>query len=264
MLPLPRNTDDAIRPSAPTKLRSLSRTASPASGSIFKAWGGDCAALATSGGGNLPTIGFPVIFDATGSVIVSYPESCTATFELGGVLTLTTSGTGTGTTSSVPAGINCSSGTCSALFDEGAQVTLTATPASGSTFTGWGGACAPAGTNAIAQLTVTGDESCTATFENSNPSVFVGSWDWTDTASDGSSYPGTMTISQVAVNGSYAWTWIAGYSGTGTSAGSTLTLNGATAGLTAHWVGVLDPTGKRIDGTWTQSDGQVGTFKATR
>jgi len=97
-------------------------------------------------------------------------------------------------------------------------------------------------------------------------SPFVGSWDWTDTASDGSSYTGSMTISQAAASGSVTWTWIGGWSGTGTSTGSTLTLDGAEppVHLTAHWVGVLDPTGRRIDGTWTQSDGQVGTFTATR
>ncbi len=95
--------------------------------------------------------------------------------------------------------------------------------------------------------------------------AFVGSWNWTDTASDGSSYSGTMTISQAAANGSLAWTWAATYSGTGMSTGSTLTLDGAApeVDLTARWVGMLDPTGRRIDGTWTQSDGQVGTFTAT-
>ncbi len=75
-----------------------------------------------------------------------------------------------------------------------------------------------------------------------------------------------MTISQVAANGSFTWTWIDGWSGTGTITGSTLTFQGAQgwANLTARWVGVLDSTGRRIDGTWTQSDGQVGTFTATR
>jgi uncharacterized repeat protein (TIGR02543 family) len=48
-------------------------------------------------------------------------------------------GTGTGTITSNPAGINCGS-TCSAMFLF-APVTLTATPAAGSTFTGWTGSC---------------------------------------------------------------------------------------------------------------------------
>lgn len=49
-------------------------------------------------------------------------------------------GAGSGTVSSSPAGISCGS-VCSHLFDIGASVTLTAVPASGSTFAGWSGAC---------------------------------------------------------------------------------------------------------------------------
>lgn len=54
-------------------------------------------------------------------------------------------GPGSGTVTSDLTGINCGS-TCSAAFSTGASVTLTATPASGSTFTGWGGDCSGAGT----------------------------------------------------------------------------------------------------------------------
>src|SRR5439155_1143875 len=59
-------------------------------------------------------------------------------------LTVIPEGTGRGTVTSNPAGINCGA-TCSAAFDSGTQVTLTATPATGSTFQGWtGGGCASA------------------------------------------------------------------------------------------------------------------------
>jgi len=54
-------------------------------------------------------------------------------------------GTGLGTVRSAPAGINCGS-TCSAGFAPGTSVTLTATPAVSSTFTGWSGACSGTGT----------------------------------------------------------------------------------------------------------------------
>jgi hypothetical protein len=54
------------------------------------------------------------------------------------VLTITKTGTGTGSVTSVPAGINCGA-TCSALFTLGQEVTLIATPVSGSVFTGFGG-----------------------------------------------------------------------------------------------------------------------------
>jgi len=36
---------------------------------------------------------------------------------------------------------DCTSGVCGATYPAGARVTLTATPAEGSTFTGWGGEC---------------------------------------------------------------------------------------------------------------------------
>jgi hypothetical protein len=53
---------------------------------------------------------------------------------------LTVSVTGNGTVTSTPSGINCGA-TCSATFSHGQQVTLTATPGTGSVFSGWSGAC---------------------------------------------------------------------------------------------------------------------------
>jgi CSLREA domain-containing protein len=55
-------------------------------------------------------------------------------------LTVTKAGTGTGTVTSSPAGIDCGS-ICSASFSNGTLVTLTATPPTTSTFTSWSGAC---------------------------------------------------------------------------------------------------------------------------
>src|SRR5439155_12990259 len=59
-------------------------------------------------------------------------------------------GTGRGTVTSNPAGINCGA-TCSASYDRGTMVTLTATAAAGSTFEGWSGA----GCSATVTCTVT-------------------------------------------------------------------------------------------------------------
>jgi hypothetical protein len=53
-------------------------------------------------------------------------------------MTVMLAGMGSGTVTSNPSGISCGS-TCSAIFDFGTSVTLTAAPASSSTFAGWSG-----------------------------------------------------------------------------------------------------------------------------
>ncbi len=72
-----------------------------------------------------------------------------------------TGGTGTGTVTSSPIGIDCGA-TCSASFAPDTQVTLTAAPAAGSTFTGWSGGCS--GSSLTCVVTMSGPTSVTATF----------------------------------------------------------------------------------------------------
>ncbi|MFZ9668522.1 MAG: InlB B-repeat-containing protein [Solirubrobacterales bacterium] len=81
-------------------------------------------------------------------------------------LTVTKSGGGSGTVQSDPTGIDCGE-TCSANFPTGSPVTLTATAASGSTFTGWSGAgCSGTGT---CEVTMSEAKSVDATFTADSP-----------------------------------------------------------------------------------------------
>jgi endoglucanase len=75
-------------------------------------------------------------------------------------LTVTRAGMGTGTVTSSPAGINCGS-SCSANYNSGASVTLTAAAATGSTFAGWSGACTGTGPCTVS---MTAARAVTATF----------------------------------------------------------------------------------------------------
>ena len=64
-------------------------------------------------------------------------------------LNISKRGRGYGTVSSFPAGLSCGAA-CSHAYPEGAQVSLTATPAVTSSFAGWDGACTGTGKCAIA------------------------------------------------------------------------------------------------------------------
>ena len=115
-------------------------TPTPVSGWTFGSWGGAC-----SGSGGC-------------TVTINAAESVTATFVQD--VTLSVSVTGSGSVTSSPAGINCPS-TCSMSVAPGTQVTLTATPADGSGFEGWGGACSGFD-NCV--VTMSSAQSVTATF----------------------------------------------------------------------------------------------------
>ena len=124
-------------------------TATPDAGSTFGGWGGDCSSC-----GN----------NTTCNVVMNADKTCVAIFQYFQYkLTVSKSGTGSGTITSNPAGINCGT-ICSANFDPGTFVTLTATPDAGSTFGGWGGDCQSCGMSSQCTITMNTDKSCYAIF----------------------------------------------------------------------------------------------------
>jgi putative Ig domain-containing protein/List-Bact-rpt repeat protein len=124
----------------------------------------------------------PMIFAAAcgGDAPTTVPPNESPAFSRGSTVRLQVnkSGTGAGTVTSNPSGINCGS-SCSKSFSKGTIVTLTATPASGSEFAGWsGGGCSGTG-------------SCTVTL-NSNTTVTA-----TFNASGGGTGPFTLSVTKV-------------------------------------------------------------------
>jgi uncharacterized repeat protein (TIGR01451 family) len=99
--------------------------------------------------------------NATGFTVA--PSGDTAKITVTGQFTLTVAkaGSGSGTVSSSPAGIDCGA-TCATSFANGTMVTLTATPDAGSSFTGWGGDCTGTGPCVV---TMDQDRAVTATFD---------------------------------------------------------------------------------------------------
>jgi len=79
-----------------------------------------------------------------------------------GVPSLTVAKSGNGNVNSADRFISCGS-KCSASYDLNASVTLTASPASGSVFAGWGGACS--GTSQTCSVLITKDTQVQANFK---------------------------------------------------------------------------------------------------
>jgi hypothetical protein len=94
-------------------------------------------------------------------VTISAAETVTATFNSQEPLTVHKDGTGSGTVTSTPAGIDCGA-TCTHDFDQNTVVTLTATADTGSSFTGWTGAGCSGTDKCI--VTMSAAETATATF----------------------------------------------------------------------------------------------------
>ena len=119
---------------------AISLSATPDAGSIFSGWSEACTGTADC------------------SFTLNASASVSATFTRQWLLSVTTTGGGTGTVTGN--GIDCGA-TCSVLLDAGTAVSLTATPTNGSLFVGWSGACT--GTGAC-QTTMDAARSVSAAF----------------------------------------------------------------------------------------------------
>ena len=124
---------------------SVTLTATPAAGWSFGGWGGSCSGTGSCG----------LTIDGPKSVSATFSPPPPPRHEL------TVARAGNGRVTSLPTGIDCGTA-CSSSFDRGTQVTLTATPDTGSSFLGWGGVCS--GTAPTCVVNVEGDRGVTASF----------------------------------------------------------------------------------------------------
>jgi hypothetical protein len=123
----------------------------PDSTATFAGWTGECTGTSM-----------------TCWVTMTGAKSVTARFQTS--LAVSVAGTGGGTVASSPPAISCASGSCSALFDGGSSVTLTASPDSTSSFAGWNGACVGTGSCTVSMDAA---KNVQATFNRNMMSVSV-------------------------------------------------------------------------------------------
>lgn len=127
-------------------------TAFAGTGSVFSGWGGACMGAGAC----------TVTLSAAAEVVATFAPAPIA-------LTVVRAGTGSGTVTSMPAGIDCGT-TCTASFTAATTVTLTATPDASSIFTGWSGACTGMTTCTVPLMVAS---TVTATFQRREVSVSV-------------------------------------------------------------------------------------------
>jgi Divergent InlB B-repeat domain len=132
---------------------TLSAEAAP--GSTFTGWGGACSGTGTCE------------VTLTAGATVSATFTAATSHELSVALV----GSGSGSVSGSE-GLQCTS-SCTREYPAGAHVTLAATPAAGSTFAGWGGACSGTGS---CEVTLSAAEQVTATFLPSGGGEATLSW----------------------------------------------------------------------------------------
>ncbi|MBX3217085.1 MAG: hypothetical protein KF850_33945 [Labilithrix sp.] len=203
----------------------------------------------------------------------------TSTFKL----TVTLGGDGTGAVTSTPGGLTCQGKTCTGTFVPGTSVTLVPTPAAGSIFAGWGGACT--GTNSCAavldkdvdvtvdleSLAGTWSGTYTNTRQRSN-CTFNNAGNMTITiAADGTTFSNTGSVTGLELRQLPSCNLVR--TATGNSPKEAVTVAGnATSGtwtFNIPGVGSLDMpytgaiAGKKLSGTWTCPT-CVGSFTLTK
>lgn len=110
-------------------------------------------------------------------------------------MTVTRVGTGSGTVTSDPAGINCGT-VCNTQFPLGTSVTLTATPAAGSTFASWAGACTGTGLTCTFTPVANNSNSVAATFNTTTPGIGLAVAPTPVSVQQGTSATATVTITR--------------------------------------------------------------------
>ncbi len=229
---------------------SATFTANPVNGACGTSNGQAFASAPTA---NLCSLGTPTVVSGSGPWTWSCAGSgggttadCTAANILLNLI-VAKSGTGNGTVSSAPAGINCGAD-CSENYSSSTSVILDASPAAGSAFTGWSGAC----TNTTGTCTVTMDASknVTATFTDTTPPVVSASG---SPSSPTASTSATLTVSSTDVV-AYKYKLDNDPYSAETNPSTPITLSSLSEG--SHTISII---GKDVAGNW-QSEGSATTY----
>ncbi len=211
---------------------SVTLTATPASGSTFAGWSGACTGTASC----------VVSMTAARTVNAAFDISSVTTY----ALSVTKSGTGAGTVTSSVGGISCGTA-CTANIASGTSVTLTATPASGSTFAGWGGACTGSG-SCIVSMTAARTVNAAFTAVVADPVLTV-------TKAGAGSGTVTSTPSGISCGATCAAPFASGTT-------VTLTATAATGSTFAGWTGCTG-TGATCTVSVTAAQAVTATFNLT-